>query len=168
MKKGTYDERLIQLFVVFYAIGVSAALAGQIRQLSWEDLVPAQLLADDPLEKLTPDQQDLAYWVVTTLQSLPKRGPDTEEFYKEVDEAMPQLKKAGIEIVELMAKIKLIQTSIVESLNGQRARIPGYLLPLEMSGTKVIEFLLVPYIGACIHVPPPNQIIHVKIAQKEG
>lgn len=163
-------KRLIQLFVVFYAIGVSAALAVQIRQLSWEDLVPAQLLADDPLEKLTPDQQDLAYWVVTTLQSLPKRGPDTEEFYKEVDEAMPQLKKAGIDIVKLMAKIKVIQTSIVEELNGQRVRIPGYLLPLEMSGTKVTEFLLVPYIGACIHVPPPppNQIIDVKIVQKKG
>jgi hypothetical protein len=105
---------------------------------------------------------------VTTFQSLPKGGLDTEEFYKEVDEAIPLLKKAGIDSVELMAKIKLIQTSIVESLNGQRVRIPGCLLPLETSGTRVTEFLLVPYIGACMCVPSPNQIIHVKIAQKEG
>jgi hypothetical protein len=71
---------------------------------------------------------------------------------------------------ELMAKRKLLQTSIVEELNGQRVRIPGYLLPLEVSDTKVKEFLLVPYIGACIHVPPPpqNQIVHVKIILKEG
>ena len=112
----------------------------------------------------------MVYWVVKTLQSLPKRGPDTEGFYKDVDEAIPELKKSGIDIAKLMAQIKVIQTSIVEELNGQRVRVPGYLLPLEISGTKVTEFLLVPYFGACIHTPPPppNQIIHVKIVPKEG
>ena len=41
--------------------------------------------------------------------------------------------------------------------------MPGYLLPLEFDGTAVTEFLLVPYVGACIHTPPPppNQIVHV-------
>ena len=31
------------------------------------------------------------------------------------------------------------------------------------------EFLLVPYYGACIHVPPPpvNQIVHVTLAEGE-
>ena len=40
----------------------------------------------------------------------------------------------------------------------------GYALPLEFEGTEVKEFLLVPYVGACIHTPPPpaNQIVHVK------
>jgi hypothetical protein len=43
-------------------------------------------------------------------------------------------------------------------------------LPLEISDTQVTEFLLVPYIGACIHVPspPPNQIIHVRTPQRKG
>ena len=38
------------------------------------------------------------------------------------------------------------------------------MLPLEFSGTKVTEFLLVPWVGACIHTPPPepNQIVYVK------
>ena len=42
--------------------------------------------------------------------------------------------------------------------------MPGYLLPLEFSGKLVSEFLLVPWVGACIHTPPPppNQIVHVK------
>ncbi len=49
------------------------------------------------------------------------------------------------------------------ALNGAAVRIPGFLVPLEMSGRAVAEFLLVPYFGACIHAPPPpaNQIIHV-------
>jgi len=50
-----------------------------------------------------------------------------------------------------------------EQLDGKQVRIPGYLLPLEFEGKLVTEFLLVPYVGACIHTPPPppNQIVHV-------
>ena len=49
-------------------------------------------------------------------------------------------------------------------LDGQSIRIPGYLLPLEFSGKQVSEFLLVPWVGACIHTPPPppNQIVLVR------
>jgi hypothetical protein len=51
------------------------------------------------------------------------------------------------------------------ALNGKKIRLPGYLLPLEFEERKVTEFLLVPWIGACIHTPPPppNQIVHVKL-----
>lgn len=53
------------------------------------------------------------------------------------------------------------------SLNGKKGRIAGFALPLERNGDKVTEFLIVPYFGACIHVPPPpaNQIIHAKSAK---
>jgi uncharacterized protein len=47
-------------------------------------------------------------------------------------------------------------------------RIPGFIVPLDVDAAgQVVEFLLVPYYGACIHVPPPppNQIIYVKPAQ---
>ena len=69
-----------------------------------------------------------------------------------------------------MKKREEIQTTLVEELNGKQVRIPGYLLPLEVSGFKVTEFLLVPYVGACIHVPPPppNQIVYVKVLQNGG
>jgi hypothetical protein len=47
--------------------------------------------------------------------------------------------------------------------NGQVVRLPGYMLPLEFDGTAVKTFILVPYVGACIHVPPPpaNQLVLV-------
>jgi uncharacterized protein len=46
---------------------------------------------------------------------------------------------------------------------GKAIRIPGFMVPLEYGKKELTEFLLVPYFGACIHVPPPpaNQIIHV-------
>ncbi|MBV2263303.1 MAG: DUF3299 domain-containing protein [Thauera sp.] len=52
---------------------------------------------------------------------------------------------------------------LVEHMAGARVRIPGFVVPLETSGEKIREFLLVPYFGACVHVPPPpaNQLIHV-------
>lgn len=50
-------------------------------------------------------------------------------------------------------------------LDGQLIKIPGFIVPLsEDSEGLVTEFFLVPYVGACIHVPPPppNQIVYVK------
>ncbi|GAM55443.1 hypothetical protein JCM19232_1630 [Vibrio ishigakensis] len=61
------------------------------------------------------------------------------------------------------AKQNMIGTVRTE-LDGSEVRIPGFVIPLEGDANKVTEFLLVPYFGACIHVPPPppNQIIYVK------
>ena len=52
-------------------------------------------------------------------------------------------------------------------LNGSKVKIPGFVIPLEGDANTLTEFLLVPYLGACIHVPPPppNQIIYVKFPQ---
>ncbi|MDR1451216.1 MAG: DUF3299 domain-containing protein [Helicobacteraceae bacterium] len=50
-------------------------------------------------------------------------------------------------------------------IDGLSVKLPGYVAPLDWEDDeKLAEFLLVPYFGACIHVPPPppNQIIHVK------
>ncbi|WP_432816149.1 DUF3299 domain-containing protein [Vibrio intestinalis] len=51
-----------------------------------------------------------------------------------------------------------------QELNGSEVKIPGYVIPLEGDEDTITEFLLVPYFGACIHVPPPppNQIIYVR------
>ena len=57
-----------------------------------------------------------------------------------------------------------LPTGVVEELDGVLVKIPGFVVPLEVStGGKVSEFLLVPYFGACIHYPPPppNQLVHV-------
>ena len=47
--------------------------------------------------------------------------------------------------------------------NGQIVRLPGYVVPIELQGTGITAFILVPYIGACVHVPPPpaNQLVFV-------
>ena len=67
------------------------------------------------------------------------------------------------------AKQDLPNAPVVPALDGQLIRLPGYIVPLEVSEDgRTTDFLLVPYFGACIHVPPPpsNQIVHV--TSKEG
>jgi hypothetical protein len=56
---------------------------------------------------------------------------------------------------------------IVEKYDGQEVKIPGFVVPLEGDDDNLTEFLLVPYFGACIHVPPPpsNQIVYVKFEE---
>jgi hypothetical protein len=58
----------------------------------------------------------------------------------------------------------------VKNLNGQSVKMAGYMIPLEGNENVVTEFLLVPSLPACIHVPPPppNQTVHVKMAAKKG
>ena len=60
----------------------------------------------------------------------------------------------------------LVSTQVVKSFENKRIRIPGFIVPLQTNGAqKITEFFIVPYFGACIHMPPPppNQIIHVKV-----
>lgn len=51
-----------------------------------------------------------------------------------------------------------------EALDGALIRMPGFIIPLEFGAEGVTEFVLVPYVGACIHVPPPppNQLVFAR------
>ncbi len=53
--------------------------------------------------------------------------------------------------------------SVTTEYDGKQVRLPGFMVPLDYEGYGVTAFLLVPYVGACIHVPPPppNQIVYV-------
>jgi hypothetical protein len=79
---------------------------------------------------------------------------------------LENLKDSDPRAMEALEKMREAWSNapVEPALDGERIRIPGFVIPLEKSGSKVREFLLVPYFGACIHTPPPppNQIIHVK------
>lgn len=52
-------------------------------------------------------------------------------------------------------------TKLNSSLDGAYIKIPGFIIPIDQSAAGVISFVLVPYVGACIHTSPPNQLIFV-------
>ena len=91
------------------------------------------------------------------------KGWDPMAAFKGVD--LNRLQDSDPKAAELLAKVRIEwdKAPVEPAINGQRVKIPGFVVPLERKGDEVIEFLLVPYFGACVHVPPPpsNQVIHV-------
>ena len=113
-----------------------------VRTIEWEDLIPAGYDANDII-----DEYDRKY----NLSELPEESPLLKEMMAKVEETMRS------------APIK-------DNMNGQRVKLPGYVVPLEAVGQRTTEFLLVPYFGACIHVPPPppNQTVFVTLVDPAG
>ena len=71
--------------------------------------------------------------------------------------------KQGQGLPEVMYSAKT-----VPEMDGRTIRLAGYPVPLNTDAKgRVIELFLVPYPGACIHVPPPppNQIVLVRYPQ---
>jgi uncharacterized protein len=150
----------------------ASAFADAPRQLMWQDLTPALQASENPFSKLTREQ--LTKLVeIAQVRDRKARGDNT---LSAVEAGIEQtnshkLEEEGLDVNALLAKRKEIAEqqrargyAVNAALDGQIVRIPGYLLPLEFSGKQVSEFLLVPWVGACIHTPPPppNQIVQVK------
>ena len=114
-----------------------AVAASDVRRLEWDDLMPADW---DPFAALDG--------------VFASASPD-------------QLADGTADAERMMAEYRAAVASapVVGELDGQRVQLPGFVVPLDFSGTAIGEFLLVPYYGACIHTPPPpaNQIVHVRL-----
>ena len=84
---------------------------------------------------------------------------------EEQGETMDRLRQMGVVNHGQMSTGFEQQTKaqLTREFDGRVVRLPGYMAPLDFDGTGVTSFLLVPYIGACIHVPPPptNQLVFV-------
>jgi hypothetical protein len=53
--------------------------------------------------------------------------------------------------------------AVTDSYTGKIVRLPGFVTPLDFTADGVTAFILAPFVGACIHVPPPpaNQLVLV-------
>lgn len=75
--------------------------------------------------------------------------------------AMPEIDHSG----EMQMPEVMTSTRTVAAMNGVRGKVPGYLVPISFDANqRITELFLVPYFGACIHVPPPppNQLIFIR------
>jgi len=148
-------------------------LADAPRQLTWQDLLPAVPKTENPFARLTVEQRR-ALADLASIRDRRARGEAPLTAHERDDEVflVDHLRKSGIDPDALLAtreKMMAQQRSLAQaanpSLDGAVVRMPGYMLPLDYSGKEVSEFLLVPWVGACIHTPPPppNQIVHVRL-----
>ena len=135
--------RAAPCFALSLALGVALAAFGpsvtaaesDVRELEWEELMPEGWDPFAALDALTSDE-------------------------------LGRLSDDSVQAVELFnAYQEAVRSApVVTELDGQQVRLPGFMVPLDFENTEISEFLLVPYFGACIHVPPPpsNQIVYVK------
>ena len=135
--------------------------------LGWEDLSPPFDESRNPVPRLPEQQQDDVYALLWG----PNYGEPKSKWNKEETESYDRLRSAGVDPDKLFGEIESLRKelekndqTLVFGLDKKVIRLPGYVLPLEFEGKQVKSFLLVPTVGACIHVPPPppNQIVHVK------
>ncbi len=53
----------------------------------------------------------------------------------------------------------------LQKVLGKEVTIKGFMMPLDYEAKEIVEFLFMPYVPACMHVPPPppNQLVLVKM-----
>ena len=98
---------------------------GNYRELDWKELAPDT----DSEKKLVAKYQPL-------IDKIPEGGKGAKPIYD-----------------KMLAEFNALPAN--PKLDGQKIKIPGYVTVLEQNKGLIKEFLLVPYYGACIHVPPP-------------
>jgi len=146
------------------------------RIVEWTDLMPAedlQLLESmKPVDHNTLSKKELANDKPANRNSL--RPPnqnninsgDTSKFEASLSSAVNATnKKVNEKSQKRTWKDALVSTKVRPEFNSIKIKIGGYIVPLEYDNNQSIKtFFLVPYFGACIHVPPPppNQIIYVR------
>lgn len=146
--------RLISFALALLLVSPAVALAAP-------DKPKAEYKVGDRL----PAKQDSAKsgYKETTWDDLIPPDWDAMRDFKQLD--LDKLEDGDPRATEILERLRREwdKAPVNTALNGARIRIPGFVVPLESGREEVREFLLVPYFGACIHVPPPpaNNTIHV-------
>lgn len=163
-------------WILLYLLALMVSAKGQEAQkLTWSDLI-VHVNFDDPFKKLDSEQ----LYNLSQVAKIRAKEEQAESELNNYDKAKKDslekwLLTENINIDSLLAiryqiaeLRKQQQEAVNTSLNNTKVTIGGYLLPLNFVDNKVSEFLLVPWVGACIHTPPPpkNQLIYFK--SKEG
>ena len=113
--------------------------------IEWTDLMPP-----DDLEALMNPPEELM---------------DIEDGSVE-DQISSQIQVAIAQASDSRYQQALSSTRIRPEYNNKKIRVPGFIVPLSFGeNNSITEFFIVPFFGACIHVPPPppNQIIFAKL-----
>jgi hypothetical protein len=149
MKERTMTNALARVALALLAalvpLSVSRAVDAPI-DLKWGQLMP-------PVEAVKPKPKTFFSG------ASPATAPGADD-----GPAPPPLPEGGFMSIKRRQPGGDKPPRVVTEFNGKRVRIGGYVVPLDFEATSIKEFLLVPFVGACIHVPPPpaNQIVYVK------
>ena len=141
---GLKNMLAVAVAAMFWA---SAAVAAQPVEVKWSELAPSE--GEGEILRI-PENQD----VIGELDIADFVG--REDIYENIQ--------------VYLTRQRALQPSgshINTGLDGKDIRLAGYVAPITIIDGELVDFLLVPFHGACIHYPPPpaNQIIYIKGAE---
>ncbi|MBL6735140.1 MAG: DUF3299 domain-containing protein [Shewanellaceae bacterium] len=151
-------KKSTQIFGLFVLLGMALGI-------TW--LVYQQLNASDRLAQAS-------YSKIEWIQLIPKHEleilmnppPSIENIEDGTEEDKLSTVAKNPEIQRY--KDALHSTNIVSKFEQSKLMIPGFVVPLEFNEQKLVtRFFIVPYFGACIHLPPPppNQVVYATYEQ---
>jgi hypothetical protein len=137
--------------------------------LDWHSLRPAAAVADNPFERLTPQQTD---WITAIAQGrlMQARGwPVGVEAAARQAALSAALAAEGLDAEELLrqrdaliAQRLAAAQAPVPAVAGREVRLVGHLVPASADGAAVTDWLFVPWAETCSHTPlPANQIVRI-------
>jgi nickel/cobalt exporter len=158
----------VPLLWAMLAVPVSAA-----QLATWASLAPSVEPYDDPFAEMPFEQID-ALRIIARADMAAAAGQLDEAMVEAAKQARRRAEEAGLDVEALFAQRALIMQRREEAALGvttthldKTVVMDGYALPLRAEEGRVVEFLLVPWVGACVHTPPPpaNQIVHIDYPQ---
>jgi hypothetical protein len=132
---------LFTMALIGFTFGAQADEKISYKTIEWPDLLP-----QDDFDALIEPPEEL----------------NNIEDGSEYDQISNQLTNALSLASDSRYQQALVSTNVIEKYDNQKIRLPGFIVPVTTDENQnVTEFFLVPYFGACIHVPPPppNQIV---------
>jgi len=139
----------VSLFITLLCLVSGLAAAEDYQTIEWTELIP-------------PEELEVLLNPPAAIAAIPD-GSALDQ-YPSAEEAAQLL---GDTEEGRRYQAALQSTTVRGEYDGQRVRIPGFVVPLAFDEQRMIsEFFLVPYFGACLHAPPPppNQIIHSRFS----
>jgi len=129
---------------------------------AWAEITKHKYKVIKNTPTVSQKELDNDYKEITWDMLIPKDWDPAKPFRKLNLSELKDSDPRAMEVLEIM-KQEWDSAPIDPAFDGKKVKISGFVVPIEENNHAVSEFLLVPYFGACIHVPPPpaNQIIHV-------
>ena len=151
-KRSAFSSLLVLLALLLVARSVSAQVDYQVTE--WTDLMP-------PLDLAALENQ------VTVIHEPGAEGSGGGIWASEdiVGDQIDSWGDPQDNAAQDAYESALVSTNTVDALNGENIKLPGFIVPLEFDDDNAVtQFFLVPYFGACIHMPPPppNQMVLVE------
>ena len=124
-------------------------------------------------EQKADDKSGAVEYQKISWEDLEIPGQGMDEVLAKFEKEIESIPEGSLKEKEVMGRLQasLNSAPVNPELDKKKIKLSGFVSPLEIDEKLgvVKEFLLVPYFGACIHVPPPplNQTLLIKPAKDQ-